>query len=959
MNGQRLLRALALLVLLATWARVCCAQVPDDLIPQGNWYRNGSTLDLDFYNDRYWLNGTTYSGVANFISGAGATFTRSGTHNITSTSAPFYLDSSQGQAFVSRAPITTTYTATGAPFYLSGSQAFVSRASTGTYFDNTGTLQTASSNVARSNYIYNGSSWVLGGTLIEPAATNLATYSSDLSHWTANGTFTLNHATTAPDGSTAYSVSSSGSAGAYLGISCSASTAYSMSAFVKYVSGTARVRVWSDNTSFANGSTGLPAYVEVNSQTGAVLLTSSGVLSSSVVTMANGWFRVIVNAATDTSCTNHFNLINYNVASVATENAFWGDQVEAATFPTSYIPTSGSTAARSADVYTSPFDGTYFNSSGVMQTTTTSVARTNYTYNGSSWVNAGTLIEPAATNYLTYSTDLTHATPRSASISAITTTAPDGTTSTQKLMETSATDIHVLSQSYITLTAGSTYTFSAYVKSAERNIVELSFDYPAISGSNYCYRGINFNLGTGAALVATPVTNISCAALSQYGMQQISNGWWYLWVVDTVPAGATNAYTSFSVHYNYNTNKDDSYAGTTGSGLYIWGPQNEIGSTPTSYIPASGSSASRSADIYSVPNGGTYFNSSGVMKNAPSNTARLDHSPSSPYQPFGVLIEESRTNYVSTSGANSNWPYQDAVVSATTAPDSSYAQQFTLDTAAGGRLWMEPGPYSNNTFTGSAYVRGIAGSNVTTVTPHIKNCQTDTVVSTDSAVTLSTTAWTRVSSTGTTTGSGCGGGARFELTFNNGGSSSTVLVWGVQLEVGSFPTSYIPTVGSTVTRNPDAMTIGTTAAGASGVWYTAGQGTLLASGTIPYVDSTNAHRFAEIDDGSNNNIVTLTATNAVDKAAILNAGAVVYAQNPLSTVANSLIKGGIAYSSNVYSAFSGTAYTSGSGISIPAMTQLCVGCGVGGGAYFLDGWVNRVVYFQSVQPNASLPDYTR
>ncbi|MDA9451094.1 hypothetical protein [Bradyrhizobium sp. CCBAU 21360] len=149
------------------------------------------------------------------------------------------------------------------------------------------------------------------------------------------------------------------------------------------------------------------------------------------------------------------------------------------------------------------------------------------------------------------------------------------------------------------------------------------------------------------------------------------------------------------------------------------------------------------------------------------------------------------------------------------------------------------------------------------------------------------------------------------------------------------------------------------AAGVNGAWYTAGQGTLLASGMIPYVDSTNAHRFAELEDGSNNNLVTVSASVGIDKIAILNGGSVAYSQNSLSTVANSLIKGGVAYSSNVYSAFNGTAYTSSSGVNIPTMTELSVGSGNGGTDFFLDGWVNRVVYFQSVQPSASLPDYTR
>jgi hypothetical protein len=173
-------------------------------VPCG-WARGGTTLDMDFVNDRYCLSGTGYTagsgntGAQNFITGAGATFTRAGTTNVTSTSSPFYLTSTE--SFVSRASVTNNLTSTFAPFYMTAaSQSFVSRAgATATYFDSTGTLQTASANTARNaTYSYNGSSWVANtGTLIEPAATNsirnntmVGAVASSSTQLANNGTFT-------------------------------------------------------------------------------------------------------------------------------------------------------------------------------------------------------------------------------------------------------------------------------------------------------------------------------------------------------------------------------------------------------------------------------------------------------------------------------------------------------------------------------------------------------------------------------------------------------------------------------------------------------------------------------------------------------------------------------------------------------------------------------------------------
>jgi len=64
-----------------------------------------------------------------------------------------------------------------------------------------------------------------------------------------------------------------------------------------------------------------------------------------------------------------------------------------------------------------------------------------------------------------------------------------------------------------------------------------------------------------------------------------------------------------------------------------------------------------------------------------------------------------------------------------------------------------------------------------------------------------------------------------------GNGYSGVFIWGAQLEAGAFPTSYIPTVAATVTRNADAASMtGTNFTS----WFNQQQGSL-------YLDSTPRH----------------------------------------------------------------------------------------------------------------------
>jgi len=197
-----------------------------------------------------------------------------------------------------------------------------------------------------------------------------------------------------------------------------------------------------------------------------------------------------------------------------------------------------------------------------------------------------------------------------------------------------------------------------------------------------------------------------------------------------------------------------------------------------------------------------------------------------------------------------------------------------------------------------------------------------------------------------------------------GTGTGTTYFWGAQVEAGAFPTSYIPTSGSAVTRQPDAFTVPTSATGANGAWYTQGVGTLIGYEIIPYLGSSAYNGFVAIDDNTLNNVIDMNFNQAAvsQRAEIKNSGTFTYGANLFSPpyVAGAVNKGALAFqTNNVRSAFNGNLLALGTSASIPtSVTQLNIGR-AGGPYNSLDGWEWRITYFPTRQPDYSLPDYTR
>jgi hypothetical protein len=164
-----------------------------------------------------------------------------------------------------------------------------------------------------------------------------------------------------------------------------------------------------------------------------------------------------------------------------------------------------------------------------------------------------------------------------ATVSGNVTASPDGTTNADKLIEAAVTGTHFCLQT-LTLTSGTTYTASCFVKASERTRGRLR-----MSGSG-AYWDLEFNLTSGTV---TGGTNPF--------IQNFGNGWYRIGATFTANQ-ASNNFILFLLDASGNA----SYTGDGTSGLFVFGAQIEVGSVATSYIPTTTAAVTRNAEVISI-----------------------------------------------------------------------------------------------------------------------------------------------------------------------------------------------------------------------------------------------------------------------------------------------------------------------------------------------------------------------
>ena len=264
----------------------------------------------------------------------------------------------------------------------------------------------------------------------------------------------------------------------------------------------------------------------------------------------------------------------------------------------------------------------------------------------------------------------------------------------------------------------------------------------------------------------------------------------------------------------------------------------------------------------------TRVNSLGLIEEVPVGHNRLNYDllDGKVYGCPNLLLEPARTNLISYSEdfSNSSWGKTNSSITSNSviSPDGALnADKLVENTTTGEKFTQTIISVSNTTiytasvfvkFAGREWIRFTDAQSSNRIHFNTKTgvfgAVTGTVISYES--TVLDNGWYKLSLT--TTSVATAYAIRIVLAENDndvsyqGDGTSGVYIWGASLEAGSYPTSYIKTTGSSVTRNAETAT-----GSGNAQTFNDAEGVLMVEVSALAKDGTN--RYISISDGSDAN----------------------------------------------------------------------------------------------------------
>jgi hypothetical protein len=539
-------------------------------------------------------------------------------------------------------------------------------------------------------------------------------------------------------------------------------------------------------------------------------------------------------------------------------------------------------------------------------------------------------------------------------VEANSTTAPDGTSTAELLREVATTATHRITLASDITFRAAPYTVSCFLKKGTRDWARITLGTLGNGGTAY------FNLDTG---VLGTVANDGTGTGTSATITSVGNGWYRCVLITTPPAGAGLVFYGPA-----SADNTTSYLGNVNEYIYIWGAQLEQRSSVTAYTPTT----TQPITNY-IP----------VLQTAAAGQARFDHNPVTG-ESLGLLIEEQRTNLVQRSQEfdDAYWTKTNSSITANTivAPDGTISGDLIVQAnGTSGTIGSQNINFTSGvTYTLSFYAKKqnynylllAFASNAFPTSNRVGLFNLDTgavATASQSGINATITAvgngWYKCSITQTanataSTTIAVGPRPSDSLT-GTGNGTDGIYIWGAQLEAGAFPTSYIPTVASQVTRNADAASMTGTNFSS---WYRADEGTLYAEAlTINTATSGGSaiDGFCGINDGSANNGIQFYKNGANNVTFEIGYSGTTAASIAKTIAAGSFAKVILAYKFNDISATINAA-TVGTDTSanIPVTNQFQIGNINGGTLYTLNGSIKKLAYYPSRLANAQLQSLT-
>jgi hypothetical protein len=523
-------------------------------------------------------------------------------------------------------------------------------------------------------------------------------------------------------------------------------------------------------------------------------------------------------------------------------------------------------------------------------------------------------------NLLTYSEQFDNAawTKSNNTVTANQVAGPDGAVTADLVVPTATSGGHLVFQH--PSTGAVTHTLSMYYKPA--GYAKVALRESAVSGQ---YASFNCT-GSGSIIEK----HASAAAT----ITALADGWYKL----TLSPSIETANQGFSIYifddsYASGAPPAYSYSGDTVKGGYVVGAQLNRSSSALTYIPTT------TAAVYSLP---------------------IDHNPTT-FEPLGVLIEEQRTNLLTYSDQfdNAAWTKANATITANqlAAPDGTLTADLMTNVVGNNRMtatattsaiaycysqFFKKGNHSAVCLQAYSSVSDLIGSidydfDTDTLTDAVGTSERKLLPDGWVRVTLkftaadaSTVLWTRI---GTAASSGVDG--------------ATGYVWGAQLEAGAFPTSYIPTVASQVTRAADQVSILTSAFA-----YNAAEGTVAFEGDRLVYPIGSSGWYALLLNSSDYISSFASGGGGVEQFIVRAAGTTTQVYAPAGAINT---KAAHAYKADDAAAsLNGGAAVDDTTVTVPSgLTTLHVGRGISTSTY-LNGHIKRLTYFPTRKSNAEL-----